>query len=258
MADLAVFVGPNGSDPRTAIHATIEAFTAPTVGDLLYVGQLWTSRIRKRTFAGVDVNGSPFAAYNSTRPFYLYPNGPATNGRTAAGRAARATAAKNRHAKTGRIGVRTATGIRYESYAAAKAAHGVSGVNLFSMQQGPHMLDAIMVKAGGSESTVIDAEFNSGSNSDINVFMQNQPCSSLQLGFYGDEAGRAKGHNEGTSKLPKREFFALNQQDLELGEKAIAQRMVMRARAGGSGGSSSSVPVAPIVSGPITLDDVGF
>ncbi len=195
------------------------------MGDLLHAGMGYVSRIRERTFAGIDVNGAPFAPYSTKGPFYLYPNAGATKDR-----AARATAAKNRHAKTGRIGIRTPTGIKYESYAAAKAAHGVANVNLFGMEQHPHMLDALMVRAGGAESTLMDAEFALGGSPEMNAFEQNQPCAAMQIGFYGDEAERAKGHNEGNSKLPKREFFALNASDLAWGEQVIGERMLMRAR----------------------------
>ncbi len=224
MATFATFTGPGGADASASIRATVLALSTVTVGDLLLVGQLYRSRIRERTFSGVDVNGAPFQEYSTRGPFYLYPNQSATKDR-----AARATAAKNRHVKTGRIGIRTATGIRYESYAAAKAAHGVAGVNLYGLEAHPHMLDAIMVKAGGSEVAGGLPSFGS----EFEAFEQNQPCSSLTLGFYDDTAERARGHNEGTSKLPKREFFALNAEDLAMGERAIGERMQIRARGRG-------------------------
>ena len=245
MAANATFTGPGGADAGASIRATVAALSTVTAGDLLYVGELYRSRIRERTFAGIDVNGAPFAPYKGSaaqmglfdRPFYFSPNRDVGSTRAKSGTRfftqeqvikARATAAKNRYAKTGRIGIRTATGIKYESYAAAKAAHGVANVNLYGMEQHPHMLDAIMVKAGGSE---IAGGLGAPSfGSEFEAFEANQPCSSLTLGFYGDEAARARGHNEGTSKLPQRQFFALNAEDLALGEKAIAQRMAIRAR----------------------------
>lgn len=244
MADLATFTGPHGADPRVTIRREVAALSTVTTGDLLYLGQGYRGKIRERTFAGIDVHGAAFAPYSTKGPYYLYPNREATGARSVSGDRsftasqlnarrdkARATASKNRHAKTGRIGVRTATGIKYESYAAAKAAHG-SGVNLFGMEQHPHMLDAMLVKAGGSESTMMDAEFSAGGSDEFSAFESNQPCSLLTIGFYGVEAERAKGNNEGTSKVPKREFFALNDGDLQWGEKAIGERMVIRARAG--------------------------
>jgi len=224
MADFATFLGPHGAPAPAAIRATVAAIGTITVGDLLYVGQGYKSRIRERTFAGIDVNGAPFAPYSERGPFYLYVNQDATTGR-----AARAVASANRHAKTGRIGIRTPTGIKYESYAAAKSAHG-SGVNLYGMEQHPHMLDLITVRAGGSEISGTTGAFDFGS--EFEAFSGNQPCSNLTLGFYGDEALRAEGNNEGTGKGGvKREFFALSAADLTWGEKAIAERLVIRARA---------------------------
>jgi len=242
MADFATFLGPNGAPASAAIRATVAALGTITVGDLLYVGQGYKSRIRERTFAGTDVNGAPFAPYSERGPFYLYVNHDATGSRSVSGtgsltakqfnekrKSARATAAAGRFAKTGRIGIRTPTGIKYESYAAAKSAHG-SGVNLYGMEQHPHMLDLIMVRAGGSEVSGATGSFDFGS--EFEAFSSNQPCTNLALGFYGDEALRAEGNNEGTGKGGiKREFFALNASDLAWGEKAIAERLVIRARA---------------------------
>jgi len=221
----ATFTHTSGADAASALHLTIAALTTVTVGDALYVGQGFRSRIRERTFSGVDVNGAPFAAYSTRGPFYLYLNKGATGDR-----AARATASKNRYAKTGKIGIRTATGIKYESYAAAQAAHGVNGVTLYGMEQHPHMLDAMMVKAGGSE---IGGAGLPSFGSEFEAFEGNTPCSTLTIGFYGDEEGRARGNNEGNSNLPKREFFALNQSDIAWGEKSLGERMEIRARARG-------------------------
>ena len=245
MSASAVFLGPDGADARASIQAEIHALSNPTVGDLLYVGQIFRSRIRKRTFEGIDVHGAPFTPYSGKGPFYLYPNRDSASGRTPAGRQARATAARNRHAKTGKIGIRTATGIKYESYAAAKSAHGAPNVNLFGMEQHTHMLDTMVVQAGGIQIDEAAGEFmNTGS--ELSAFEQNTPSQQLSIGFYGPEAERARGHNEGTSKLPKREFFALNPDDLQVAERAIAERMQIRARSGhtphGGGGGAAPMP----------------
>jgi len=225
MPDFATFTHSSGLAPSTVIHGVVEALTTPTVGDLLYVGQGYRSRIRERTFAGVDVNGAPFAPYSTKGPFYLYVNKGATGDR-----AARAIASKNRYAKTGKIGIRTATGIKYESYAAAQAAHGTNGVTLYGMEQHPHMLDAMMVKAGGSE---VGGAGLPSFGSEFEAFEGNTPCSTLTIGFYGDEEGRARGNNEGAGNLPKREFFALNGSDIAWGEKSLGERMEIRGRARG-------------------------
>jgi hypothetical protein len=266
MANLATFTGPGGSDPGASIRATIHALSTPTVGDQLYVGQIFRSRIRQRTLSGVDVNGVPFAPYSTNGPYYFYPNKEAGSVRGGSGtrrltqeqvRHARSTAAKNRQAKIGAPGVRTPYGIRYASYAAAKAAHGAMGVNLYGMEQHTHMLDTMLVKAGGSEINQASGDLNFGSQ--FSSFEQNTPETLLVIGFYGPEAERAKGNNEGTSKLPKREFFALNPDDLRLAEQAIAERMMDRAQSGSGGHTTSASKVsAARGSGPITLSDVGF
>ncbi len=203
------------------------------------------------------MNGAPFAPYSTKGPYYFYPNrdsaGP-TRSRSGnrslnaqqlneKSRKARSTAAAGRFAKIGRIGVRTPLGIRFESYAAAKAAHGAAGGNLFGMEQHTHMLNMITVRVGGQEI----AGDVPGFGSEMEAFEGNIPAHELTVGFYGPEAERAKGHNEGTDKLPKREFFALNQQDLDLAAQLVAQRMMIRARSGHTGpqgGGSTPAPSA--------------
>lgn len=237
MPSSATFTGPGGADAHASIQRKIQALNTTTTGDMLYVGQIFRSRIRKRTLEGVDVDGAPFAAYSKNGPYYFYPNGEVGSTRRAAGtsrltrdqvRQARSTATKGRFAKTGRIGVRTPFGIRYESYGAGKAAHGVANVNLYGMEQHTHMLDVILVKVGGVE---LDQSADMlMSNSDMAAFESNQPARDLEVGFYGPEAERARGNNEGNSKLTARRFFALNQQDLAVAEQAIGNRMEIRAR----------------------------
>jgi hypothetical protein len=235
MAATASFTGPNGQDARAAMEWGVRTATTPTTGDLLYSGQVFRSRIRERTFRGVDAQGVPFTAYSTKGPYYFYPNREVGDTGRRAGtrnhtqaqvRAARATAAAGRFKKTGG-GTRTPFGIKYASYAAAKAAHGVANVNLYGMEQHTHMLDTMLVKVGGVEvGLAADALMDS---SEMAAFEQNQPATELALGFYGPEAARAKGQNEGNSRTPKREFFALSDQDLMIGEQAIVERMSMRA-----------------------------
>lgn len=226
MSASAIFVGPNGANPTASIRATVQALSTVTQGDLLHVGQRYRSIIRQRTAQGIDVNGALFAPYSTKGPIYFTPS-PAS-GTGAAARAARATAAKNRHKKTGGLGVRTPYGIRYESYAAMKSALGRSGVDLYGAKQHPHMLDAIIVKAGGVEvGGGIDLP-NFGSEFEASEGIA--PAHELTLGFYGPEAERARGNNEGTRKVPKRFFFGLNAGDIAVGEQALVQRMEARAR----------------------------
>lgn len=48
------------------------------------------------------------------------------------------------------------------------------------------------------------------------------------LGFYGKEAERARGHNEGTEKLPKRRFMDASQQDLQTMQNDIGDHIQAR------------------------------
>ena len=226
MSAYATFTGPAGEPAGVAIRREIHALTTPTVGDHLFVGQVFRSRIRQRTAEGIDANGNPFAAYSTNGPYYFYPNRDSAGGNLAA----RSTAAAGRFAKTKKGGgKRTSLGIRYHGgYAEAKAAHGRATVDLYGMEQHTHMLDTMLVQAGGSEiGTGIDLDFGSEFAASENI----APCSELTLGFYGPEAERARGNNEGTEHTPARFFFGLNEQDLQLGAQAIGERMEARARA---------------------------
>jgi hypothetical protein len=199
MAATASFTGPNGQDARAAMEWGVRTATTPTTGDLLYSGQVFRSRIRERTFRGVDAQGVPFTAYSTKGPYYFYPNREVGSTRreraiTPQVRAARATAAKGAMRKPA-AGVRTPFGIKYASYAAAKAAHGVANVNLYGMEQHTHMLDTMLVKVGGIEvGLAADALMDNG---EMAAFEQNQPATELALGFYGPEAARAKGQTRG-------------------------------------------------------------
>src|SRR5215469_12536540 len=129
-----------GEDARLAVRYMVRALSTTTVGDMMYIGQLYRSRIRQRTLAGIDVNGASLTPYSTKGPYYFYPNrevGTARGPRaTEATRKARATAAKGRHAANGREGARTPFGVRYDGgYAEAKQAHGVGSVNLYGMEQ---------------------------------------------------------------------------------------------------------------------------
>ncbi len=227
----ATFTGPGGKPAGASIRATVHTLSTPTTGDLLAIGQAFRSRIRRRTQEGVDVDGVPFAPYSTNGPYYLYVNGAVgiARGGTPETRKARATASRNRHIKTGRIGVRTPFGIKYESYAAAKTAHGRANVDLYGLQQHTHMLDTMMVRAGGSEVNGVAGELDFGS--EFEAFENIAPATELQIGFYGPEAARAQGHNEGTGKLPRRRFFVLSTDDIQIGERMLGERMIARAKA---------------------------
>jgi hypothetical protein len=213
------------------MHKLQEALQ-PTVGDCLLLGQIARSQIRKRTLSGVDSQGASFASYSTKGPYYFYPNGDvgSTRGGSAAVKQARATAAKNRFSKLGGKGVRTPYGIRYESYAAAKDAHGGGTVNLFGMEQHPHMLDAIIVRAGGAEIDQTGGEFLEISAGDeLDAFAQGSRSSEFFIGIYDDRSDRGRGHNEGSGHLPRRHWFDLNAADYDLMRPVLIARMRARA-----------------------------
>jgi hypothetical protein len=233
----ATFTGPDGRPASVAIRRVIKALSTPTVGDLLAVGQGGRTAIRQRTARGIDVNGAPFAPY-STKRFYFYPNGAVGSTRRVAGtrnlnqqqvQKARATAAAGRFKKTDKIGLRTPYGIRYDGgYAEAKAAHGRQNPDLYGLQQHTHMLDTMMVKAGGVELTSAGDSLDFGS--ELEASENIMPATEVTLGFYGPEAARAQGNNEGTRTVPKREFFALNSQEQTVAETILGRRMEARAK----------------------------
>jgi len=238
MATLATFMGANGSTPQVVMQRFQDALQ-PTVGDCLLLGQIARSQIRKRTFSGVDSEGASFAPYSTKGPYYFYPNGDvgSTRGGSAAVKHARATAAKNRFAKLGGakgVGVRTPYGIRYESYAAAKAAHGADGVNLFGMEQHSHMLDAIIVRAGGAEIDQAGGEFlDISSDDELDAFAQGSRSNEFFIGIYDERSDRGRGHNEGAGHLPRRHWFDLNAGDYALMKPVLINRMRTRANSPG-------------------------
>ncbi len=114
-----------------------------------------------------------------------------------------------------------------------------SPVDLFGPDQHVHMLNTILVKAGGFEVTIGDTPQDIGTPSDL-----------FEIGFYGQESIRAKAHNEGasirtrlgtgkgkrskgksTATIPQRNFFAANQARQDLAAFGIGERMMARAKA---------------------------
>lgn len=152
---------------------------ALTETDMLYILNRQKSRILERTQRGVDINGNAFAPYSTKGPYYYYPShGLSVKSRkAAAGRKAKQTG-----------GTRTRLGVKYSSYGAFKSALGRGVVDLLG-PTAPHMLQAIVVAARGTDSGI--------------------------LGIYGSEADRAEGHNIGFGHLPKREFFGFGPDDEE-------------------------------------------
>ena len=140
------------------------------------------------------------------------------------------------------------------AYAKRKAARLGSSdvVNLFGYEHHPHMLNAMLVRAGGMELGPDDHAPAASANP------QPVPATLLQVGFWNEEAAtKAQVHNEGATirtrlhtqmklftgsgrkarygsnkasnfRMPKREFFDANAQDRELMERGIEERRLAR------------------------------
>jgi len=179
----------------------------PTQGDMLYALERQKTRILTRTERGVDFEERSFAPYNSTRPYYYYPNGPVGRQRSAAEKS-RAKAGVKRYAtKLGRTKgaiSRSGLGLRFPSYADFKFTYlGRQNVDLTG-PRAPHMLQTIVTEAGGST-------FFQSVRPTLNAF-PNQALSG-SIGIYGEPGIRAAAHNQGTRHLPQRQFFASSDKD---------------------------------------------
>jgi hypothetical protein len=130
----------------------------------------------------------------------------------------------------GGVKTRSGVGIRFDSYGDAKRSFGRGdSVDLFGLEQHTHMLNTILVKVGGEVDQDTDAIVNAP---EATAMAKTTPTNDLRVGFYGPEADRARGNNEGAGHLPERHFFDANQQDIDLMGESIQARMLTRARAG--------------------------
>jgi hypothetical protein len=129
-------------------------------------------------------------------------------------------------------------------YAKYKASHGRSTEpNLYSVKQNAHMLDAILIVAGGSQ-------FIEGSSlPPSGAFSNNTPAREIRLELAGDQGLRARVHNEGGTvrtrlgkgrkpkkngvasfTMPRRHFFDANGEDVDLMGFTIRERIDSRVR----------------------------
>ena len=214
----------------------------PTQGDALYAAQRQRTRILERTERGVDVNGAAFAPYSENGPYYYYPN----PGRRSVGPIGKGQYEKKQKAavrrllkittdvsttraeylggtSVGGVPTKSGLGIRFESYADFKRSLGRAGVDLLG-PRAPHMLQAIIVATdAGTGGNLTDEDVGLGSRT--------SPAKLIRIGIYGTEADRASGHNQGTSRLPKRYFFGASDQDIQDIGADIQERVVRRVKA---------------------------
>ena len=102
-----------------------------------------------------------------------------------------------------------------------KKLDSASPVNLFGFEQHPHMMNAMVVLTEGLR---LEGGESAAENAGANL----EPAQYVEIGFYGEEAERAKIHNEGTGKMPQRRFFDATQEDLDLMSLAIEERQEAR------------------------------
>lgn len=221
------FTGPGGQDVPGRVRSLIKAANI-TEGDGLMFGQLVRTIVVERTqHRGVDVNGAPFHPYSENGPYYDYSSAGKAGGkltrqqrRNAAGRRFKAIGGAKSGAK------RTSIGIKYESYGAFKRSLGRSRVDLTG-SRAPHMMQAIQVRTAG-------AVLPGSATREIAADSNTKPITQVEVGFYGAEAARAKGHNEGAAHLPRRRFFAVSRKEMDLIANLIKKRIELRM--GGRGG----------------------
>jgi hypothetical protein len=216
----------SGGFEQANLRRTFEGAFKVMPEDFRYALERQRERILSRTAQGLDAGANPFAPYSEKGPYYYYPTKGSKEGHqrsfgfvkqqeirrrsAAAGRLMRKMGFAGRGSQVpfkfaeGKIHRgRGSVGIRFESYAAFKRALGRTNVDLLG-PSAPHMLQALQV---------------------VKVTPQGGT-----LGIYGQEADRATGHNEGASirNLPKREFFAFSERDVDAVVKDIDEMLGRR------------------------------
>jgi hypothetical protein len=202
----------SGRTPEQVLLDLGDAFKTNST-DMALAGQLVRSDIRERTARGVDVSGAPFKPYSTKGPYYYNPASRGGKFKKAADKQSAKRLAKKIGGETSRTGLT----IKFESYAAFKAAFGRSTVDLQGVAP-PHMLDAIVVKVNGAD--VGSSVSESTSDAD-----------SVTVGIYdADAAARASGHQYGNRTLPERKFFGLSSDGKTLILQMLSKRIKLRAR----------------------------
>lgn len=97
-------------------------------------------------------------------------------------------------------------------------------VDLFGYEHHPHMLNTVMVKAGAQQ------EPGGGRMPNPSEFAE--PIDLFHVGFYGEEAIRARVHNEGSTKMPQRHYFDANQEERTGMENGMGERALIRVKRG--------------------------
>jgi hypothetical protein len=236
----AIFKTPSGRSPTEYI-LELAAAAVPTAGDAIYAAQRQRSRILERTANGVDVDGAPFEPYSTKGPYYFYPNGrvgknkaSVTRNKAAVSRLLRRLAGTGglideMGGKSGSGGSRTrgGEGIKFDSYADFKRSLGRLGVDLRG-PRAPHMLQAIAIGTG--------IERVVGDDLSIGLNERSEQAVTVVIGIYGEEAGRATGHNTGENPRWKskhqRRFLGASDADLKAMGDDMGARIAERVALG--------------------------
>jgi hypothetical protein len=226
------FEWKNGS-PDTILMKVADAVKV-TVGDCLTVGIYIKEQCLDRTMRGVDVDGVAFAPYSRKGPYYYYPSplGKHKQRKAAVNRLLRITRDVSEgkweaHFKAGRdmdaekssvggVKTRSGLGIKFESYADFKESLGRFGVDLTG-PRAPHMLQELTVRAGGTELKSSDP---------VGPRSRMESCDEVAIGIYDPvKAAIARGHQNGSRKLPQRRFLGATQTDMEQAARLLSERL---------------------------------
>lgn len=220
----------SGKQPRELLLGLDEAI-AVTVGDCLTVGNYLKEQILDRTWRGQDVRGAPFAPYSTKGPYYYYPSpgGNKKQRKAAVNRLLKKTTevANVREEYLGGTSeggrkTRTGLGIRFESYADFKQSLGRTNVDLTG-PRAPLMLQALAVRAG--------TDIVTGGINPVGPMDSRDPANSVAVGIYApDKVARARGHQEGSRYLPKREWLGATGENAAYALKLVAARITARAK----------------------------
>ena len=247
-----------GGDPSRTLDRMADS--GPTRGDILAMAVFHHGITLDRTERGLNVDEVPFAPYSDIGPVYIDVGAKVGPGRTikqrisATQRLARkvghpaqvfkgrgplqraqvrakrsADDAQKRSDDAGPrfrriasvtpIGGITPSGLlKAASYAWFKLTFlGRRGVDLIG-HRAPHMLQGLLVSAGGSLSKPRTPD----------VRAMTGPARPVEMGLFGEEAARGRGHNEGAGPLPRRKWLGFGRGDAARLAELVGKRIVAR------------------------------
>lgn len=210
------------SDGRSPVEylRTLKTALEVTEGDMIFALGRQTERIQQRTVDGVDYNGQAFAPYSTNGPYHHDPSRESRfSGYTSL--VQRRGVALHHARFYGGTRKRGGVTVKYESYAAFKAARGVGNVDLGGMEGS--LLPALRISVNGAEHDLDEA---------LGIGLDTFPDPVIQgaVGIYDDPMAQiAQGHNDGIpGRLPQRTFIGISDDDLNLVSADLSTRMQER------------------------------